>query len=200
MLKKIRHLVESSKHPTIIQTDHSAILDTMKQSSITSTTSIMRMNIRLVRASQFLRQFPLDVRHKPGKEHIVPDTLSRLTSTNKSSLSSSHDELDTLFTTTLIEMAPTFLEGLVQGYQEDDFWVRTVRIMDKKERVGLSFHRGRDLKEIPDAYADLIFHVNRFTDVQRLCIPKGIVKTILEIAHGEAHLRFERAYEKITSS
>lgn len=200
VLKKIRHLVESSKHPTIIQTDHSAILDIMKQSSITSTTSTMRMNVRLVRASQFLRQFPLEVRHKPGKEHIVPDALSRLASTNKSSLSSSHDELDALFTTTLIEMAPTFLEGLVQGYQEDDFWVRTVRMMDKKERVGLSFHRGRDLEGIPDAYADLIFHVNRFTGVQRLCVPEGMVKTILEIAHGDAHLGFERAYEKIASS
>ena len=71
MVKKVRHYIESSKHATIIQIDHSAIVDIMKQSSIVSTSSTMRMNIRLVRASQYLRQFRLEVRHKPGKMHII---------------------------------------------------------------------------------------------------------------------------------
>ena len=95
-IKKVRHLVESSKLPVIIQIDHSAILDIIKhnQSSITSTTSTLRLNVRLIRASQCLKQFRLDVRHKPGKEHIVPDTLSRLASTKSSQLSEDHSELD----------------------------------------------------------------------------------------------------------
>ena len=83
-IKKVRHMVESSKLPVVVQTDHSAILDIMRQSSITSTTSTLRLNVRLVRASQFLRQFRLEVRHKAGKEHIVPDALSRLASCSKS--------------------------------------------------------------------------------------------------------------------
>ena len=80
------------------------------------------MNVRLVRASQFLRQFRLDVRHKPSKEHIIPDALSRLASTNHDAASSKDDdysELDVLFTTTLVEMSPKFKERLVKGYQDD---------------------------------------------------------------------------------
>ena len=61
VVKKIRHLIESSRARVIIQTDHSAILDILQQSLVTSTTSTMRMNLRLVRASQFLQQFRLDV-------------------------------------------------------------------------------------------------------------------------------------------
>ena len=96
-IKKVRHLVESSKHAVVIQTDHLAILNIIKQSSITSTTSTMRMNVRLVRASQFLRQFQLDVKHKPGKEHIVPDALSSLASVTKLTLPKDHSELDVLY-------------------------------------------------------------------------------------------------------
>ncbi len=54
----------------------------MQPASITTILSTMRLNVRLVRASQFLNGFRLTVRHKPGKEHIVPDALSRLASTN----------------------------------------------------------------------------------------------------------------------
>ena len=74
--------MESLRARVIVQMDHSLILDIMQQSSITSTSSTKQMNVRLVCASQFLCQFRWIVRHKPGKEHIVPDALSRLASTN----------------------------------------------------------------------------------------------------------------------
>ena len=61
VVKKVKHLIESCRACVIIQTDHSAILDIFQQSSITSTTLTMRMNLRLVRASQFLQQFRLNV-------------------------------------------------------------------------------------------------------------------------------------------
>lgn len=53
-----------------------------------------------MRASQFLRLFRLDVRHKSDKKHIVPDALSRLASYSKSSLSDDHSELDVLYAQT----------------------------------------------------------------------------------------------------
>ena len=203
VLKKIRHLVDSSKHATIIQTDHSAILDIMKQSSITSTNSTMRMNVRLIRASQFLRQFRLDVRHKPGKEHIVPDALSRLASANSTPLSDEHDELDALFTTALVEMSSTFLEGLEDGYKTDPFYVRISALIAKNENasevVGLSFVRGRHIGTAQE-YQNLFFHVSKLTGVQRLCIPQSMIKTVLEIAHGDGHLGFERSYERISNA
>lgn len=126
VVKKVRHIIESSKARVIIQTDHSAILDILHQSSITSTTSTMRLNLRLVRASQFLQQFKLDVRHKPGKEHVIPDALSRLASANAAPMNSHHSELDALFVynATLVEIHPTLVSRILAGYDSDPWWAR----------------------------------------------------------------------------
>jgi hypothetical protein len=65
VIKKVRHLIQSSKKSMIIQIDHVVIVDICKQTSIISINSVMRMNLRLVRASQFLSQFSnLKIRHK----------------------------------------------------------------------------------------------------------------------------------------
>ena len=68
----------------------------------------MQMNVCLVRASQFLQQFRLIVWHKPEKEHILLDALSRLASaiTNLPSQDPAYSKLDALFAynTTLVAM------------------------------------------------------------------------------------------------
>ena len=93
----------------------------MKQLSITATILTLRINIRLIRASQFLRQFRLEVRHKSGKEHIVPDTLSRLTSARPSTLSSDYSKLNTLYTdydytSTQVQISEVFRTQLTEAY------------------------------------------------------------------------------------
>ena len=126
VVKKLRYIIESSKASVIIQTDHSVILDILQQSSITFTTSMMRLNLRLVRASQFLQQFKLEVRHKPGKEHIIPDALSRLANSNTGHVDPQHSELEVLFTysTTLVELHPTLISRILAGYEADPWWAR----------------------------------------------------------------------------
>lgn len=138
VVKKVKHLIESSRAHVIIQTDHSAILNILQQSSITLTTSTMRMNLRLVRASQFLQQFRLDVRHKPGKEHIIPDALSRLASTNVGCSDASHSELDALFmyNATLIEIHPDLTSRILAGYEDDEYWARLRRQVQANEDLG----------------------------------------------------------------
>ena len=81
----------------------------------------MRLNLRLVRASQFLQQFRLDVRHKPEKKNIVPDALSRLANANSSSTDARHSELDALFlyNTTLVEIYPTLVSQILASYDAD---------------------------------------------------------------------------------
>jgi hypothetical protein len=44
-----------------------------------STMSIVWLNPRLVRASPYLQQYSLEIRHKLGKFNSVPNPLSRLT-------------------------------------------------------------------------------------------------------------------------
>ena len=111
----------------------------------------MHMNVKLIRISQFLRQFDLQVTHKPGKEHIVPDALSRLASLNQdSTIAPEHSELDVLFTTSLVQMSTDFHDRCVQGYQQDPYWKRISRQLDNnmdlsKNATSLPFMWGRDL-------------------------------------------------------
>ena len=216
-IKKVRHMVESSKLPVIVQTDHSAILDIMRQSSITSTTSTLRLNVRLVRASQFLRQFRLDVRHKPGKEHIVPDALSRLAS-SKSVLSEDHSELDVLyafasqalevdstfgyeFSSTQVQMNDTFRDRLVEGYAKDPKWTKIIKVLDDKTSIEQKFDAG-EVTSLPFVRGSKgeIFHINKFTGLERLCIPEPLAKDIFDMAHSEGHPGFERCYEIVSKS
>ena len=70
-------MAESSPK-TIIYTDYSTALQIAKQTSLT-TSSTAKLNLRLIRASDYIQRFRnLELRHKPGTQHIVPDTLSRL--------------------------------------------------------------------------------------------------------------------------
>ncbi len=237
VVKKVRHIIESSKSSVIIQTDHSAILDILQQSSITSTTSTMRLNLRLVRASQFLQQFKLEVRHKPGKEHIIPDALSRLASSNTGHADPQHSELDALFAynTTLVELHPTLISRILAGYEADPWWARLQQQIQSNDELGadattLPFVVGSTPLTDSDPYlaprpegeeyvqpstlpaletpeglprpdkAKLLYHVNRLTNVHRLCIPPSVATDILGIAHGEGHPGFSRCFEIISRS
>ena len=136
-VRKIRHLIESSKSKVIVYTDHSATTDIVKQSSLNSV-STLRLNLRLVRASQYLQRFELDVRHKPGKSNVIPDALSRLSSTNDSNVPPEHSELDALhvtyaYTTTLVEMSDDFKQRIVEGYDTDPAWTKVLAVLRKQD-------------------------------------------------------------------
>ena len=45
LVRKTRHMLESAEKPTIVYTDHSATLGIVRQSSLTSTTSIDKLNL-----------------------------------------------------------------------------------------------------------------------------------------------------------
>lgn len=83
--------------------------------------STMRMNVRLVKASQLLKQFHLIVRHKPEKEHIILDALSRLASANNSGHDPEYSELDVLFVyhTTLMQRNLDLVKYILDGYTSD---------------------------------------------------------------------------------
>lgn len=76
------------------------------------------MNLRLVRASQFLQQFKLDVWYKPGKEQIIFDTFSRLASTNVGCTYYFYSKLDALFTynATLVKIYFNLVSKILTSY------------------------------------------------------------------------------------
>ena len=47
---------------------------------------------------------------------------------------------------------------------------------------------------------ELIYHVDKLTGLQRLCIPRSLIKDILALAHGDGHLGFQRCYKIVAKS
>lgn len=123
MIKKIRHLIESSQARAIIQTNHMIILDIFQQFFITSIILTMRLNLRFVKASQFLQQFKLDVWHKPNKEYIISDSLNHLTSINVGYTNLFYSELDALFiyNITFVKIYPSLISRILAGYKDNKY-------------------------------------------------------------------------------
>lgn len=131
VVQKIRHLIEASKYPTIIYTDHSAATQIATQSSMT-TTSLVRMNMRNVCSSEFLNRFRLDVRHKSGKTNTVSDALSRLESFNKHDLSSTVAQT-LAYPVAVLEVSPEFILKLVDAYRNDSKCLNTLETLKANE-------------------------------------------------------------------
>ena len=144
-IKKLRHLVDSTVKPVIIYTDHSAITSIAKQTSLSSSNTD-KLNNRLIRASQYLAQFDIDVQYKPGKHHLVPDALSQLPVLGgimdpKSNILDGLTVVNAMlveaievlfmperynnqgaFNVTLVEMGDELKDRLKQAYMTDERW------------------------------------------------------------------------------
>ena len=153
VVKKIRHLIESSQvPPVVVYTDHSAAVPISKQTTLT-TSSTDKLNLRLVRASQYLSSFNLSIRHKAGKSNVVPDALSRLPA-DTVKIAEQQGVLDVLyghadiedldkvlllpsdrsygspiFHVTLVEMSDDFKSRLRQAYEDDESWKRILHML-----------------------------------------------------------------------
>ena len=77
IVKKTRHFIEIFKWSTIVYIDHSTTTSIVKHTTFLSSI-IDKLNLRLVRTSQYLSQFSLNIRHRVDKLNIVFDVLSRL--------------------------------------------------------------------------------------------------------------------------
>src|SRR6202043_306917 len=76
-IQKLCHLIEGVG-PTKIFTDHKPASDILFSKTL-KTSSSVRMNLRLIRASQFVSQYPsITIVYRPGKDNINADALSRL--------------------------------------------------------------------------------------------------------------------------
>ena len=119
--------------------DYSVTIDITKISLITIFT--VWLNFRLVRVSQYLQRFNLNIRHKSKKRNIISDTLSRLASTNEglSQLPKHYAKLDVLYidiyvyTITLVEMSEDFKARIVEEYKSDTFWIKILAILNREE-------------------------------------------------------------------
>ena len=78
IIRKIRHMIKFIEISSIIiYTNHFVAVSINRQITLTIFNSD-KLNLRLVRASQYLFDFNLFVRHKADKVNVVSDVLSRL--------------------------------------------------------------------------------------------------------------------------
>ncbi|SLM39859.1 Ribonuclease H-like domain [Lasallia pustulata] len=216
-IKKLRHLVDFTVEPVIIYTNHSAITSIAKQTSLLSSNT-NKLNNRLIRASQYLAQFDIDVRYKPGKHHLVPDVLSQLPVLGgiidpKSNILDGLTEVDAMlveaikvlfmperyndqgaFNVTLVEMGDELKDSLKQAYMTDECWSKIREEIKGKDSAPTA--------AFPDFYMhnDLIYLIDH-DKRERLVVLKTLEKEVSELSHDSSnHQGFHRAFDRLTTS
>ena len=121
VIRKVHHMVRSSQLATIVWTDHSAIPSIAKQVKLSSS-NVDKLNLRLVRASTYLSQFNIAVKHKAGRDHVISNALSRLPARDKieprqhSAESKMH-----AYSCTVVELSDTFKAQLLEAYKKREW-------------------------------------------------------------------------------
>lgn len=207
-LKKIPHMLgQRSGRKVIIFTDHSATTDIARQTTLSSS-STDRMNLRLVRASQYASQFNLDVRWRPGKQNVVPDALSRLLREREEKFDTNvAGVLDDVFSfvMTLTEMSGEYRTKLKDAYAEDKKWARILEVLQAERQNLLKEGKTEECVKLPAIQFllrdDLIYYQDDLNDRERLCIPKKMEQKVFELAHdNHSHGGFQRTYERIVEA
>ena len=201
VFKKTRHIVEISSNKTIVYIDHEFALDIANQITMI-TISIDKFNLCLVRASNYIQRFNLDIRHKSNKQHIVFDVLSRLINDNINALvikNFDESEFDVLFTISLIEMKKDFRNRIFENYKTNLNWQKINQILnvDDENVAKLFFCRRKN---------NLIFRSNDFIienhvyEFRRFCISYFVVSNILRLTHDDEHANYVKCFEKMFAS
>ncbi len=189
IIRKIRHMIESFKKLTILFTDHESALRIVKQTFLIIS-FIDRLNLRLIRAFEYIQRFNIVIKHKFDKQHIVLDALSRLASNNNEFVSDVR-ELNVLFTITLVEMNFDFRFKIISEYFSNSKWKKIMNTLFKNLVIKLSFELNNH---------DLIYRTNQVFiehvyEFRRLCISLNIISDILHIAHSFDHSEFVKCFD-----
>ena len=110
ILRKVRHLVKSSKHQTIIYTNHDVFIKIIKQISL-FISSTDKVNLQLIRASEYIQRFSLTIRHKLKKFHIA----------------------------SMIEMNIDFKKCMINEYKKNFVYVKIFDMLRSENNSNLSF-------------------------------------------------------------
>ena len=200
MLKKIKHLIESSTISTIIYIDHEFTLDIVKQISLfTSFTN--KLNFRLIRVSNYIQRFNLELRHKSDVQHIIFDAFSRLVNLNIDENKQINDEkeFDALFIIILVEMNEVFRNRFLKNYRKNSAWKKISDFLNAQisfeNSVSLSFYRENEfIFRFDDYTID-----NHAFESRRFCIFQFFVDEIFDTIHDAIndHVDFRKCYERL---
>jgi len=189
----------------IVYTNYGALLGITKQFTLT-TTYTNKLNLRHIRASEYLQQFTLNIRYKPGILHYVPNALSRLSTVTptRSRLNPYKKKLDILavsyaYSTTLIEISKEFKDRIFLKYTKNKIYTRIKNTLEIKIRLKPNTTR------LPFKLNNkLIYKINLFTNdhayrPRRLCLPPNVIGDILKISYSKKYPKHAKLYEIINN-
>ena len=227
IIKRIRHMIDFiRKSFIIIYIDHSIVVSIFKQ-IILITFNIDKLNLRLVRASQYLFNFNIIIRHKFDKFNVIFDALSRLSNKTTTNVTNKIEILDVLykhfvkltnekFRTTIIQnlsiviyhvilmkIFDDFKNRLKIVYITNDYWRKILKIIKNDfesidDNVVVINEQSRDIRF--KLRNDLIYYTFD-ENKKRLCVSTILEQKILRLTHDfNNHNDFYRIYDKITNS
>jgi hypothetical protein len=188
-VRKLRTTIHSAHLPVIALTDHAATRGIVEQTTL-DTSSTDRANRRLINASVYLSQYDLKVFHLPGRLNFVPDALSRLKALDDTVERPEGDAiLDNIwFAFAEAHMDADLKRQFVDEYGKDSKYSDIINDLtankraDTVEGTGIFSRRG-----LPFVLIDGLLYNIRADGLRALCIPRGLVQHILELAHDERH-------------
>ena len=187
-IRKIRHLIAGATHdiPTIVRTDCSPSVGALRQTSL-KTNDPDKLNLRLVRASQYLQQFNLEVHHIAGKTNTVPDALSRLRP--KVVETSDTDILEEVYVSTQMIMSPEFEARIREGYLQDSAYTKILGLLKGHYETEIaSIGEVPQVMEVPSLQFrydnGLLYFIER-NGKRRLCISVSVQKDVFAEAHDQ---------------
>ena len=145
ILRKIRHFIESFNSFIVIYIDYDVALNIIKQIIFSFFFSTNKLNFRLIRVSDYIQRFDLNIRHKSNKFYFVSNFLFKLINFNDSQTSFEkkfdtffifvnvdiiHFDIDVYFICSLMKMNDAFRQKVLKNYKIEFDWNRILNVLN----------------------------------------------------------------------
>jgi len=192
-------------------TDHAAAVEIERQFSL-NTIAVKKLNLRLVRASEYLQCFWLKIQYKSEKTNIIPDALFRLLSSNNvhERLASREyqpesdesilkalqaDVSTTTYAETLMKVSPELQQRLKNNYVKESRWGQILKMLNDNNTLGLN------VVKLPYELKDRLVYYKDIEKKPCLCISHSLHDEVFKLAHDEMrHSEYTHMHERLTDT
>ncbi|KAJ5752832.1 hypothetical protein N7520_008426 [Penicillium odoratum] len=223
-LRKTRHMVEAApRHlPTVVYTDHKSTMVIATIDNLRST-SVENLNLRLVRASQYIQMFNLKIIYRPGVTNRIADALSRLQADHDSPPKDGEDldsltegliqdafhaeasdptgsaDITPLSITSVCEVSDEFKRRIRLAYDGDVRWSSLIDVLHEDKALWLSTDkRDPTVSKLPYSIEDGLLFFTRASGERSLCLPRSMTGEIFQLVHdNQAHQGFDACWQKL---
>jgi len=173
---------------------------------------VKKLNLRLVRASEYLQRFRLKIQYKSKKTNIISDTLFRLFSSNnvhkrlasreyqpesdESILKALQANVSTAtYAETLMKVSLKLQQRLKNSYTKEPRWGQILKMLNNNNILNLNAVKlSYELKD------ELVY----YKDIEKgpcLCIPHSLHDEVFKLAHDKMrHSEYAQTHKRLTDA